>query len=460
MNMIFYIIIPIVGFGILVFVHELGHFVMAKLFKIKVEVFSLGWGPKLIGFQGKETMYQIAWFPIGGFCKFKGDEMAENIEDMGKDPDSFYGAKPYKRLLVAFFGPFMNYAIAVLILGVLALGPHKELFLPSKVMLLDDISSSKEESPAKKGGMMTGDQIVKIDDKEIRKFQDISRFFVLKDIKEVTVYVKRNNEVIPLKINPKWNPETLMSNLGVTSYILPVVKYDAENKLINYLDLKDKDLITGIDDDYTDITDYKFKNFLVTNYSTVKKSVIHIKRNDQVIDKEIVFNEITHYVSKADLDKQMFYYDIETIPAKGFFSAMIQGFNDSNDTIVYSAIGLYTIIFKKTKNVTNQLGGPVRIGYMMSTATMEGFKDSVYEGIRSFLSMISMISLALAFFNLLPFPAVDGGHIIMNLYEIISRKKISMKVIYTINMIGFIILIALAVLIILPLDIINISKGG
>ena len=91
--------------------------------------------------------------------------------------------------------------------------------------------------------------------------------------------------------------------------------------------------------------------------------------------------------------------------------------------------------------------------------TIDGFKESFYMGFRNFLSIISYISLALAFFNLLPLPAVDGGHIILNLYEIITRKSLSLKVIYIINMIGFILLISLA-LVVAYLDIFNISNIG
>ncbi|HPO50699.1 MAG TPA: site-2 protease family protein, partial [Spirochaetota bacterium] len=144
MDSFFGIFTAIIGFGILVFFNELGHFLTAKFFKVKVEVFALGWGPNLFGFKRGETTYQISIFPIGGFCKFKGDEMTDSPDNLSKDPDSFYGTKPYKRLLIAFCGPLMNYIIAIIFLAFLAMGSYKEIYLPNKILLVDDVKTDNK----------------------------------------------------------------------------------------------------------------------------------------------------------------------------------------------------------------------------------------------------------------------------------------------------------------------------
>ena len=154
-----------------------------------------------------------------------------------------------------------------------------------------------------------------------------------------------------------------------------------------------------------------------------------------------------------------FYYPERVVKGVNPLFALVKGFESSNEIIQLSAIGLYSLIFKPKKNIQNQLGGPIRIGYYIGMTTIDGFKESFYMGLRNFLSIISYISLALAFFNLLPLPAVDGGHIILNLYEMITRKPLSLKVVYIINMIGFVVLISLA-LIIAYFDIFNISNIG
>lgn len=452
------IITAVIGFGILVFFHELGHFIMAKIFKIKVEVFSLGWGPKLFGFKGKETTYQIAVFPIGGFCKFKGDEMTDKMENLTKDPDSFYGAKPYKRLFVALCGPLMNYLIAIIFLAILAMGSYKEFYMPNKVLLVDDIKTDTEVSPAKRAGIISGDEIIKINNKSIASYDELTKYMVLKgNRKELNVLLKRDGNLINVKINPQWDPEQLKAIIGVYYYLKPIIKFN-DSPLLRYIGLEDKDEIIGIDDDYSNITDIKVNSYLDNNFSTNKVGILHIKRKENTIDKTIIFNEINYQVSKKDFYLP-FYYPQREVKGVNPIKALIKGFENSNEIIILSAIGLHSLIFKPKKNVQNQLGGPIRIGYYIGMTTIDGFKDSLYMGFRNFLSIISYISLALAFFNLLPLPAVDGGHIVLNLYEIITRKTISLKVIYIINMIGFLLLISLAI-IIAYFDIFNISNIG
>ena len=224
MDGFFGILTAIFGFGILVFFHEFGHFIMAKFFKIKVEVFSLGWGPKLFSYKKGETTYQIALFPIGGFCKFKGDEMTDKLDNISRDPDTFYGAKPHKRLLVALFGPLMNYVIAVLFLALLAMGSYKEYYLPNKIILVDDIKGSEVSSPAKRGGLITGDEIVKINNKVINSYEDLTKFMVLKgNKKELNITIKRDGELRNLVVHPDWDPEQLKAILGVYYYLPAVV---------------------------------------------------------------------------------------------------------------------------------------------------------------------------------------------------------------------------------------------
>ena len=198
-------------------------------------------------------------------------------------------------------------------------------------------------------------------------------------------------------------------------------------------------------------------NFLQQNFASKKEAIIHIDRDGTLIDKTIVFNELNHIVSKNECYLE-FYYPVETFKGKNIFGAFVDGFKKSNEVIMLSAVGLYSMIFKPKKDIQNQVGGPIKIGEIIGKLTIEGFKNSVYDGLRNFFSVISFISLALAFFNLLPFPAVDGGHIILNIYEIITRRPLKLKILYAINMIGFAILISLSLLIAF-LDISKIISG-
>ncbi len=454
------IILGIFAFGILVFVHEFGHFIAAKLSGVKVEVFAIGWGPKIWGFTKGDTTYQLSVFPIGGFCKFKGDDVDPNAENPTLESDSFYGTTPLKRTLIAFFGPFMNYLIAIIILSIIAFGTHKDEYLPNKIVLVDDFTYGSEsyvETPAKKAGLMTGDTILKINDREINTFQDISKTMIYqKDNKTLSMIVNRDNEDIALSITPRWDPEQMKPVIGIYSYVEPVVKYNSKNKLAAYLGVGDGDRIIGINDDYKNITEAKISNFLFYNYGMKETGTLHIQRGEEIIDKSIDFEDLNLKIPKNELYLN-YYLPIRTTSVYNPFTAIKSGFNNSNEVIAVSAIGLYSLIFKPKKNIEKQLGGPIMIGYLIGSSTLSNIKDNISKGIKTFFSLVAYISLALAFFNLLPLPAVDGGHIILNLFELITKKRVNLKVMSIINFIGFFLLIILAIYV-AGLDIMKIIK--
>ncbi len=471
---VYSIIIAIIGFSILIFVHELGHFIMAKIFKIKVEKFSIGMGPAIYGFQKGETYFQIGAVPFGGFCKFKGDEITDKEEDT-RSPDSFYGAKPYKRLLVALFGPLMNYIVAIIFLSILAMGTHNETFLPNKILLRDDFDykfiEKKLASPAKLGGLETGDIIIKINETDINSFQDITMKILspgLNDfiqalfnnkIKKLKITVIRNGKILENEIQPIWDKISMRYIIGIAPYNELNIKNSDKFLLNQKLGLSNGDRIIGIDDDYTNMTAEKINSFLAYNFGKNKKSTLHIRRQDKILDVQIVFNEINHEFSEKEFGLT-FKYELVSIKGENFFKSFITGFNESNKIVKLSIIGLFSLIFKEKEKVQDQIGGPLFTGYLIAEATIQGFSESIYEGLRNFISMISYISLALAFFNLLPIPALDGGHILFNLIEIIIRRPIKLKLQYTINMIFFLLLMTFAVLV-LFLDfskLINIGK--
>lgn len=453
MEIILTIIFAIIGFGILVFFHELGHFIAAIIFKIKVEVFAIGWGPAIFKFNIKGIDFKLCAFPIGGFCKFKGDELDENYEKVSNDEDSFYNAKPYKRLIIAFAGPFMNYIIALLFLSFLVMMPHKEIFIPSKIYLVDDYNAKFNENikdtmptPAKRDGLKTGDTILRMNKKNIISYDELTKFMVFNGKKPVNIRVNRDGNIIDLKITPQWDPYQLKAILGVYYYNEAIIKYSKDNKLINYLGLEDKDIIIGLDNDFENITDIVVDKYFNQYFASNKIGKIHIKRREEIIVKEVDFSKMNHYISQKEL-RFDFYYQEKDIKGKNIFIALKDGFIASNEVIAISAIGLYSFIFKPKKNIQKQIGGPIKIANIIGGVTVSGFKNSIIEGIRNFFTIISYISLALAFFNLLPIPAVDGGHIVLNIYEIIRRKRLSLKVLQRINLIGFAILITLAIIV-------------
>jgi regulator of sigma E protease len=449
MSIIFIILFAVIGLGLLIFFHELGHFLVAKRFGIVVETFSIGMGPGIVKFTRDGTVYQIGAVPFGGFCKFKGDELTDD-PDKARDPDSFYGAPAWQRLIVAFCGPFMNYLLAIVFLAVLAMG--SEYYLEPRVLLSEDFYSTEEDADktaAYNAGMKSGDLITKIGNYKVETFDDLKLYLAWEvrfNRKETDVTVLRDGEEIVLSVKPDWNPRQMRPLLGVQPWDEPVVEREKSDSstLTSYLDLQDGDRIVRIDDMTENLTFQTVIIYLQSNYGEEVTSTIEVLREDRIIVKTVDFKKLSSEIKKED-----FYITFERLRRSKAglnpFKALAVGFKESNFYVALSVVGIHALIFKEKEQVNKQLGGPIAIAAMIGENTLLGFKENFLMGLRTFFYIISVISLALAFFNLLPIPAVDGGHIMLNLYEIITRKPLSLKIIYRINFIGFMVLISLLI---------------
>ena len=191
--------------GIIVFIHEFGHFITAKLFKVKVHEFSLGMGPSIFKKQGKETIYSLRLLPIGGYVSMAGEDVNSNIEkDKGVSEDRKYYNLPYfKKIIILAAGVIMNFILAISIFSIIALhnGYAEELD--------STITSIVEESPAEDAGLLAGDKIIKIT-KEDGSSMDISSFYDIQvftydvtDKDALTYSVNRDGEILDFTLSPK-----------------------------------------------------------------------------------------------------------------------------------------------------------------------------------------------------------------------------------------------------------------
>jgi regulator of sigma E protease len=195
------------GIGILVFIHELGHFFMAKLFKLKVEKFTLGFGPEIIGFSHKETRYSLCWIPLGGMVKMPG----EDIDSATGSPDEFLSQPWYKRAIIAFFGPLMNYILAVLIFTsvIFVWGLDK----PSQKTI---IGEPIDGYPAYKAGLKKDDLIKKINGREFEKWEEAADFIHKHPNEELDFTIARDNKDLDFKITTVKEPSSGVGVIGIS----------------------------------------------------------------------------------------------------------------------------------------------------------------------------------------------------------------------------------------------------
>lgn len=193
------ILIVFLIFGVIIMIHEYGHFIAAKKCGVFVEEFAIGMGPKLWGKEKNKTLYSIRLFPIGGYCKMKDEDTKST------DKDSFGNATKLKKFIILFAGAFMNFLLAIVIFVSIA-------FFSSNATTT--IKSVDESLPAYSAGIKAGDEIYKINGKRIRIFQDITFSLFRNGDKPLDIIIKRNGEKIKINVMPELKNNTYL--IGIT----------------------------------------------------------------------------------------------------------------------------------------------------------------------------------------------------------------------------------------------------
>ena len=196
-----YYILALLGFGVLIIVHEFGHFTLAKLNGVKVEEFSIGMGPKILSHQGKETKYSLGLFPIGGYVRMLGEEEASD------DERSFSSKSPLRRISIIIAGAFMNLVLAVVIFTVI----FTKFGYAEKT-----IKEVRSGSPAEIAGLMPEDEFLKVDGSKVFSQQDVSVGIVLAKDKPVDLTIDRNGEEKTITVTPEYDEEQQSYIIGIT----------------------------------------------------------------------------------------------------------------------------------------------------------------------------------------------------------------------------------------------------
>lgn len=228
MKVVLEILIGFFGLSLLIFFHELGHFIFAKIFGVKVLSFSIGMGPVIAHKEINGTDYRISAIPLGGYCGMEGEKDFQNaIENnssvISDDPHSLYGVHPAKRALIAFAGPFFNFIIAILFFTVISMVGYEYYSFSNEIVINDTII----ESPARDAGMQTGDKIIKINKTETNNFNEIREEIAYRPKEELTILVDRNGEILTFNIKTLIDKDYGNGILGIYPNFDTEVKVEA-----------------------------------------------------------------------------------------------------------------------------------------------------------------------------------------------------------------------------------------
>lgn len=202
----------------LILFHEFGHFVAAKIFRVKVESFSIGFGPVLFHKKIGETDFRLSLIPLGGYCGMKGEKelqtALENGTEITSEKDSLFGIHPLKRALVGFAGPFFNYIFSVIAFALVA-GIGYSYYSYSNKIILADEKMENACTKAREAGILSGDKIIKVGNSEIESFSDLSEAISIRGGETTTIIVDRNGEILSFTAQIELDKSTGAGKLGV-----------------------------------------------------------------------------------------------------------------------------------------------------------------------------------------------------------------------------------------------------
>ncbi|MCK5156570.1 MAG: RIP metalloprotease RseP [Spirochaetales bacterium] len=438
------IFLGLFGLGIIIIVHELGHLIAARLSGIEVEAFAVGWGKSLKSFYYKNTEYRINIFPVGGYCKMKGeDDFRKAIENkysvFPKKPGSIFSVSPVKRFVTYAAGPFFNFIFAIILFSLVwAIGYETQTY-SNKIVLSSEYSNilGNGLKPADTAGLQSGDIIISINNQEINNFSDIQNALLTTGGKTIPISFIRNDTTYTSKITPEIDLSSGMGILGIYAWIEPIVTAVPEASPEQVAGFKIGDKIISINNKtVTHVLDMYEELLNNTGIATIQ-----VQREGVVETLQFV----PEYTEEGQILLQLgFPSSSESHKATDFFDAIKKGTIEAVSTFSL-AIQSIRMIFKGL-NLKEAMAGPIKITYLVGEATAAGFRQSFLTGIRTLLQLLGFVSVALSFANLLPIPALDGGQMVLSAAEAITRRQISPGKYYILQIIGFTILFTILIL--------------
>ncbi|WP_024654136.1 RIP metalloprotease RseP [Borrelia persica] len=416
-----YIFFSILAFTFIIFVHELGHLLFAKLFKVKVEIFSIGIGPSLFKFKIKDTEYRFSPIFLGGYCKLKGSEHLENELRLNKeleaDKDSIFGVSHFKRMLIYFAGPLFNLILALIVFVAIEMIGIVYPDSSSKIIVINKDGSSK---------FRDGDVILSVNDSNIQYFSDLKRVVPVKDSR-VAFTVLRDGANVTFEDNTSFDKLLKEINPWINLFVAKVKK----NSSAEVAGLKPNDKIVSIND--IAVSNNGALDDVI-NKLDVNVVDIQYERDGEILTSKLVFQDTNKSLGiylLPDLERLVRASNLG-VAFKNSFSKVL----DILGRILYSIFELLTNFI----NNSRKIAGPVGM--------INFFAESFSFGVLYWLDTFAFFNLIVAGMNLffVVIPMLDGGQILITLIEFLRGKRFRAKVIYYFYLVGVLMMVSLFIL--------------
>jgi regulator of sigma E protease len=390
--------------GAMIVIHEFGHFIVAKLFRIRVDVFSVGFGKRLFGFRKGDTDYRLSLIPLGGYVKMAG----ENLDEQRTGADYEFMSKPkWQRLCVAVAGPTMNILTALAIPAVMAMVHHE---VPAYLDKPAVVRAVEPNSPAERAGIEPRDQIVRIDGITNPKWRDLEDIIVVNPDQDLPVTIKRDDTTKDIKLHVSshaFDQEKIgYAGLKANDERI-IVKEVTPGSPADLAGLKTGDNIIAVNGNRVEQSEYGGLEII----SAIRKSgdkpvTLTVRKGDSVSDiqaaPKMTEGELRLGFTQSITGREM-------VNARLPFFAAIRYSVDENIRIIQLTKTALAQVFVGKRSARDTLTGPVGIAQIVGQAAQEGWVQTI--------QLTGLLSLNLGIFNLLPIPVLDGGLIFMLLLE-------------------------------------------
>ena len=418
-------------FTIIVFIHEFGHFYVARLNKVKVDKFSVGFGPAILKFKdSRKTIWQVCLIPLGGYVKFAGEMYPEkeSNKDDENSRDLFMNKTSLQKASIVLAGPFANFILGIILFIIIFVAFGKNYTPP----IIGNIESN---SPSEIAGFLKNDKILEINKEKINSFEDIYNILDDNLYEQINFQIERNNKVYYLDVHPEIKTintfigsEREINYLGINPIFPPLIKKVLEDSPANKAGLKSKDKILEIDS--VKVKDIEEVISIIEISANQNLNFLVIRDNKYLNINIIPENILTKDGKEKGRIGIIFSKERKKI---NFLQAIAASLNNFFTISYKTLIAFSEIIFGKRDHC--EVGGPILIAKVSN--------DVASQDLISFMSLVALISINLGLINLFPLPLLDGGHFFTYMYEFINKKKVT-KVFYKyFQTIGLFIIISL-----------------
>ncbi|MEM7582570.1 MAG: RIP metalloprotease RseP [Acidobacteriota bacterium] len=407
--------------GVIVFVHEAGHHMVAKLFGVRVVVFSLGFGKRLWGFHHRGTDYRISAVPLGGYVRMGG----ELPEERTGDPSDFLSKPRWQRILVYLAGPAMNVVLSVaLIAGVFMAGIELQAMQDIPAV----VGTVEEDSAGAAAGIEPGDRIIRIAGQEVDKWKEVAFVFATSPERPVEVDLLRNEEPMRLVVTPTKVPRYEFGDAGIYPKLLLRFSEIIDDTPAARAGFRSGDEVRRVDGKPVGDVE-EFINYIETRAGS--EIAIEVMRRDELLTLPVIPDDVE--------GKGLIGVRLGSFRRLSLGEAVVESVKFNVD-IIDKSILILGKLFSNEIAPKSALSGPIEIAAWSGRAARRGFKDLIYT--------MGFLSISIGFMNLLPIPVLDGGHISILLVESLLRRDLSLVLKERITQFGFMMLMTLMAMVI------------